>query len=128
MIFLTIYLKSFSDILVIDDVVASGQTAEAVACALAKKLGPLPPLELACWLMLDNRDSYYPAGLPYFRRAYSSLIVKGNNVAKPPVNSLSCLLDDSGRYDGIKRSYVQRYLQNEEKLAKLKSIIGENQP
>jgi len=115
--------KSFSDILVIDDVVASGQTAETVAASLAKKLGILPPINLASWVVLNNRDSYYPAGLPYFKSLSASFIVKGNGVSKPPINSLSCLLGGAERYDRIKREYVVRYLKNEKALNKIKEAV-----
>lgn len=108
--------KGFSEILLIDDVVASGQTSTAIVKELAKKTGTLPPIDLACWLTLDNRDPYYSAGLPYFRSVFASLVVKGNNVSKPAINSLSCLLDQTGRYDRVKQEYTRRYLPNGEKI------------
>lgn len=116
--------RDFSEILLIDDVVASGQTSTTVASALARKIGILPPIDLACWLTLDNRDPYYSAGLPYFRSVFTSSVIKGNNVSKPSINSLSCLLDQTGRYDRVKQEYTRRYLPNGEKiLDNIKNLV-----
>lgn len=114
---------NFSRILVVDDVVASGQTARAIACALARKLGNLPPVNLACWLMLDKQDQYYPAGLPYYQSVYSAYILKGNGVSRPPINSLSCLLSDEGKYETVKKAYLDRYLGSGQTLEKIKDLF-----
>lgn len=100
--------QGFSDILLIDDVVASGQTAETVAGSLARKLGILPPINLASWVTLENRNSSYPVGLPYFRSVFTSFIVKGNGVLRPPINSLSCLIGGAKRYDKIDENMLDR--------------------
>ncbi|MBM3209695.1 hypothetical protein FJZ40_05425 [Candidatus Shapirobacteria bacterium] len=117
--------EKVSNILVIDDVVASGQTAGAVTCALVKEFGVLPPIRLACWLMLAaGRDPYYPTGLPYFNSVSTAYIIKGNGVSRPPTNSLSCLLDQTGRYDRTKQEYINRYLPGASQvLDKIKGLI-----
>lgn len=116
--------KNFSKILLIDDVVASGQTAATVVSTLSRRIGILPPIDLACWLILDSRDPYYPAGLPYFRSVFTSLVIRGNNVSKPPINSLSCLIDQTGRYDIVKRKYVEKYFKDTQVSNKLLNLIG----
>jgi len=113
----------FSDILIIDDVIATGQTVMAVIYALARRIGIMPKVYLASWLVLDNRDPYYPNRLSYFQSVYASIAVRGSIFPNPPINSLSCLLDETGRYDRAKQEYTTKYIPNPEILPKLKKLV-----
>lgn len=117
------YDYDFSDILIVDDVVATGQTAMAIVYALARRIGIMPKLYLASWLVLDNRDPYYPNRLSNFQSVYASLAVRGSIFPNPPINSLSCLLDETGRYDWVKQDYAAKYIKNPEILKTLKKIV-----
>jgi len=86
------------EILVIDDVVASGQTCRELACVLARRYGYLPKMKLACWLMLSSAELSY-----YYDNVFSYTVVKPNYVQRPPINSLSCLLSPDSKYDRIKQ-------------------------
>jgi hypoxanthine phosphoribosyltransferase len=107
------------EILVVDDVVASGQTCRELACALARKYGILPKMKIACWLMLSNSQF-----LPYYEQVYSSMIVKPSSiVSRPPINSLSCLLSSEDKYNEAKRQYFSKYFKNSISFEQLKQLV-----
>lgn len=116
--------EGFSKILIIDDVVASGKTVNTLLLALARRIGILPPVNLACWLILAARDQDYRTGFSSIENVYASLVVKGNGVPNPPINSSSCLLDETGRYDTVKENYIKRYFQGDDILKRLRKIVG----
>lgn len=111
--------RNFEEILVIDDVVASGQTVRELACALSRRYGMLPKMRLACWLILSTAEFR-----PYYDEVFTSWIIKGNYTSRPPINSLSCLLESQEKYDQVKVNYVSKYLKDPDILKQLQRIIN----
>jgi len=108
------------EVLVIDDVVASGQTCRELACALMRRYGTLPKMKLASWVMLSSAEFS-----SYYDNVFSSIVVKPNYVQRPPINSLSCLLSPESKYDRIKQQYSARYLRNSVSLDELEKLVKE---
>jgi hypothetical protein len=111
--------SGFSKILIIDDVIASGLTMKAVISALSKKLGVLPPTSIATWMMLsvaDIPDNYYQAG-------YAVWGLKGNACSRPPINSLSCFLDETEKYKLVQLEYGKKFFIDQKTLDQIRAII-----
>lgn len=95
------------NIVIIDDVVASGQTTGTIAFRLR---------------LNNNKANIISASWIYEYGAYldedtvtqtvTSLAVKGNYVKRPPINSLSCLTSPRAKYDAMKITYAQKYFED----------------
>ncbi len=95
------------NIVIIDDVVASGQTTNTIAFRLRLNNYKANIIS-ASWTYV------YGAYLDedYVDQTVTSLAVKGNYVKRPPINSLSCLTSPRAKYDAMKISYAQKYFEN----------------
>jgi hypothetical protein len=89
------FKKPGGKIIVIDDVISSGQTAYEVF-----QKGKLGVADLACWIMQPPENSL----LQCYRNIYASLLVRGRK-GKVPINSFSTFL----RKEEILLDYANRY-------------------
>ena len=96
-------------IIVYDDVVASGWTAKKIASTI-KQYYPNCPLYLTTWLMIKP-NSEEPSGVRGYGKVVTSLLLQGNQMRRPPINSLSCLLENSYKGKSVRDRYRQ-YIQN----------------
>lgn len=99
-------------VLIIDDVVATGQTAEEVALTLKMRFPGIRCI-LASWLFVwpskkENKQS--PSGVNNIDETIASIILKGNYTARPPINSISCFIRTGGKYDCIKNDFMQKHI------------------
>lgn len=106
---------------IIDDVVASGQTVQKIIGDLRFRIPDIRNYIVAAWVFLDpsnpeNKDS--ASGILGVSKTFTSLILKGNYVARPPINSLSCLIRSEQRYEEMKNVYVTKYIRSADKFQK----------
>lgn len=98
--------------LIIDDVVATGQTAQSIAAEL-KKRSPSTQCILATWLFamptkLENKNS--ASGIEGIDQALASIVLKGNLTSRPPINSLSCFIRSENKYEEMKANFLKKYI------------------
>jgi|WetSurMetagenome_2_1015567.scaffolds.fasta_scaffold00385_22 hypothetical protein len=106
------------NILIIDDVVASGQTARTIAYGIKNRFQNAKCM-IAAWLFLtpiDSQNIDSQSGLENINKTFTSLALKGNAVSRPPINSLSCFIKNGGKYDLIKNGFIQNYINNKERF------------
>lgn len=114
---------------IVDDVVASGQTAVTIAEGI-KRLKPGLPCFMVSWLFLrpsEKLNQRSPSGLSSFEKAFCALALKGNYVSRPPINSLSCFLREDPKGQEVKSGYFQKYVTDpeafQEQLEKIRSLL-----
>lgn len=105
-------------VVIIDDVVASGDTVNQVARALLRKYGIIRDLRVATWLLEDKAKI-----MNGINQVFASIVVKGNYCSRPPVNSLSCLLSAEGSYETVKTGYTRKYFNGTSPLDSLKQLL-----
>lgn len=108
----------FRTAVIIDDVVASGQTGQRVAFLLKIRLG-IKKVILATWLFVypsspENKEA--PSGIEDVDQTFASIVLKGNYMSRPPINSLSCFFRDENKYEEMKRRYMERYITGPERF------------
>lgn len=101
-------------VLIIDDVVASGQTAQTIALEIKTRF-PEVRCVLATWLFLmptkpENKNSV--SGISGVDQTITSIALKGNNTARPPINSLSCFKRSENKYEAMKANFFNKYISN----------------
>lgn len=99
-------------VLIIDDVVASGQTAQTIAFEIKTRF-PEARCVLAAWLFLiptkpENKKS--ASGIAGIDQTIASIVLKGNIVSRPPINSLSCFKRSGNKYDEMKTKFIKKYI------------------
>ncbi|CAN5188809.1 hypothetical protein BH09PAT1_BH09PAT1_7630 [soil metagenome] len=120
--------KKYKNAVIIDDVVASGQTAQEIAYDL-RSYYPGISVDVATWLMLPPSNSLnktIPSGIANVDRTFAGIVVKGNYVSRPPINSLSMFLDDSemSLKEAIYRNkYIKDQLQFNQTIEKLRGLL-----
>lgn len=112
-------LENKNIILIIDDVIASGQTVRTIVSQLRKSYEKLPPIVAISWFFIEptnkeNKNS--PSGIQGVDMTITSFALKGNYVSRPPVNSLSCFVRSSEKYDQVKTSFMEKYINDQEKF------------
>lgn len=105
-------------IVIIDDVVASGNTVNQVARALLCKYGTIRDLQVVAWLLEDKAEI-----MQGINQVFASIVVKGNYCSRPPINSLSCLLSSDGSYEPVKADYSRKYFNGTTALDDLKQLL-----
>ncbi|MFH1833292.1 MAG: phosphoribosyltransferase [Candidatus Levyibacteriota bacterium] len=99
-------------VLIIDDVVATGQTAEEVASTLKMRFPGIRCI-LASWLFVwpsTNENKKSPSGVNGIDKIITSIILKGNYTARPPINSISCFMRNEQRYRDVKKNFTDKYI------------------
>lgn len=99
-------------VIIFDDVVASGQTVQTVARGIKEKYGNVRVVA-ATWLFLNPTTPESKAsrsGIQDVDFTIASFALKGNYTSRPPINSLSCFIKSSGKYDEVKRGFMQKYI------------------
>lgn len=99
---------------IIDDVVASGQTGQRVAFLLKSRFG-IKKVLMATWLFAypsspENKEA--SSGIEGVDQTFTSIVLKGNYMTRPPINSLSCFFRDEQKYQNMKESYLLKYVKN----------------
>lgn len=103
-------------ILIIDDVIATGATMQTIAKGLRIRYGNVQIIA-ASWLFLapsvkENKNA--SSGIEDVNITVAAFALKGNYVARPPINSLSCFLRNGVKYDQVKNSFMQKYIIDQE--------------
>ena len=103
-------------VLIIDDVVASGQTAQTISTQLKLRF-PNIKCVLAAWLFLvpkkpENKTS--PSGICGVDKTIASTVLKGNLTSRPPINSLSCFIRSENQYDEMKANFLKKYISDQQ--------------
>ncbi len=101
-------------VIIVDDVIASGQTVQTIAEELRARYGGIKIIAMA-WFMMkptvkENQES--ESGIKGVDLTIAGFALKGNYVSRPPVNSLSCFIKDYGKYQQIKNAFMERYIDN----------------
>lgn len=115
-------------VVIIDDVIATGQTIQTITEEIRKRYGEVNIVALS-WFFLEptvkeNRES--PSGIKGVNLTITNFALRGNYLARPPINSLSCFLrEDVERYETVKQSFIERYIEDKEKF---KRILEEMKP
>ena len=103
--------EDIGQILIVDDVVASGETASAVL-SLVDRTYPEKPCYFATWIYLDTGQANLKendTGLSGFDGGWCGLAVRPSyGFSRPPINSLSTLLAKPM----IRQDYVGKYAKN----------------
>lgn len=112
-------------VLIIDDVVASGQTAQSIATELKKRFLSIRCI-LATWLFViptkpENKNS--DSGIQDVDQALSSIVLKGNLTSRPPINSLSCFIRNENQYEKMKVNFLKKYITDQQTFEKFISSI-----
>ena len=110
-------------VVIVDDVVATGQTASTIALYL-KKTYPGIRCALATWLMVEPRQDNSNSGIQGIDYVFADYIVRGNYTRQPPINSLSCLIRNYGKYDSVKKAFIEKYIRNADQFNQVISSIG----
>ncbi|KKR94332.1 MAG: hypothetical protein UU81_C0026G0014 [Microgenomates group bacterium GW2011_GWC1_41_8] len=100
---------------IVDDVIASGQTAYAIAAEIKKRYGPIP-CNIAAWILVDPPDYSGSSGVLLNDCSFAGYVVKGNLMQRPPINSLSCFVREEPRDIAVKQKYVQNYMYRPEEF------------
>lgn len=118
--------KKPKGVLVIDDVVASGNTAYAIQAEVKKVFGGDIPCYFATWLVVEPPSSTISkSGVPLSDKAFASYVVRGNMMSRPPINSLSCFLQEGRKAETVKREYYRKYVFDKEGFdTKLQEMKG----
>ncbi|MBI3069938.1 MAG: phosphoribosyltransferase, partial [Candidatus Levybacteria bacterium] len=101
---------------IIDDVVASGQTSQRVAFLLKTRLG-IKKVIMATWLFAypsSPENKKVPSGIEGVDQTFASIVLKGNYLLRPPINSLSCFIRNEGKYEQVKNDFIQRYITDQQ--------------
>lgn len=110
--------RQVKNILIIDDVVSTGQTASTIAKGIKERF-PQSRCLLAAWLFVSpsvRENQKTGSGVSEIDKTYTSIILKGNYVGKPPINSLSCFIRSGTKYDEVKENFMQKYIRNPEEF------------
>ncbi len=95
------------NIVIVDDVVASGQTTDTIAFRLRLNNYKANIIS-ASWIY--EYGAYLDEDT--VAQTVTSLAAKGNYVKRPPINSLSCLTSPRAKYDAMKIAYAQKYFED----------------
>ncbi len=98
------------NIVIVDDVIASGQTIDTLAFKL-KLIDYESNIVTASWICVFG--AYLSEDI---NQSITSLALKGNYAKNPPINSLSCLISSDAKYDETKISYAEKYFKNPKQL------------
>lgn len=101
-----------SRVIIFDDVVATGQTVTTIARDLRRMYSNLTECIVATWVMVEPQSDAL-SGLEGIDQVFTSMVVKGNYVKAPPINSLSCFIRNYGQYEAVKRTFIQKYIRDE---------------
>lgn len=104
-------VSELSSVLIIDDVVASGQTANTIAEELLYR-NPELEINIGTWIYLwpnDIANKKTPSGIKNVTATSASIALKGNYYGRPPINSLSCLLQDDPLSQQKTDTYISKY-------------------
>ncbi len=109
----TLPAGNFQNAVIVDDVIASGQTAGTIAFDL-KYFYPNISVSLASWIMLlpTERNKDEASGIRFVDRTFTSIALKGNYTSRPPINSLSTFLEEDIFSKEKTASYAQKYVSN----------------
>lgn len=102
-------------VVIVDDVVATGLTTQAIAGELKKRYGNIKVI-VATWLFLNpttKENQASPSGIKNVNITVATLALKGNYVARPPINSLSCFIRNGDKYDRVKEAFIEKYIEDE---------------
>lgn len=115
-------------VLIIDDVVASGQTAQTIASEIKVRF-PDARCILATWLFMvptkpENKKS--SSGIMGIDQTIASIVLKGNLTSRPPINSLSCFTQNDKKYDEIKTYFMQKYINDQNKFTSAINLLKQN--
>lgn len=105
-------------VLIVDDVVASGQTAQAISSEIKARF-PNVKCVLATWLFLlptkpTNKAS--ASGIDGIEQTLASIVLKGNLTSRPPINSLSCFVRNEKEYEQVKNEFICKYMNDVEQF------------
>ena len=108
-------------VLIIDDVVATGQTAQSIAAELKKRFPSIQCI-LATWLFvmptkLENKNSI--SGIEGIDQTLASIVLKGNLTSRPPINSLSCFIRSENKYEEMKANFLEKYIEDKNKFQRI---------
>ncbi|MBI3984569.1 MAG: phosphoribosyltransferase [Candidatus Levybacteria bacterium] len=110
--------------IIYDDVVATGQTASTIAKELKRRY-PGIKCKVATWIMVEPRNSFL-SGIEDVDFVFASSVVRGNYVRQPPINSLSCFVRSTRKYEAIKNNFLQKYIKDANLFnATLQELRGE---
>ena len=114
-------------VVIIDDVVASGQTAQTIASEIKMRFTDARCI-LATWLFTiptkpENKKS--PSGVMGIDQTLASMVLKGNLTSRPPINSLSCFMRNENKYEEMKTNFLDRYILDQQVFKKFISSIEE---
>jgi phosphoribosylpyrophosphate synthetase len=98
-------------VIIFDDVVASGQTATTIAKHLRSIYPNITDCMVATWIMVEPKSDAL-SGLKDINRVFASMVVKGNYVKQPPINSISCFMRNGSTYESVKRKFIDKYIRN----------------
>lgn len=111
------------NVLIIDDVIASGQTIQAVAEKVRKKYGRAN-ITAATWFFVEpsvkeNRES--PSGIEGIDLTIASFALRGNGMRRPPINSLSCFIreGENPKYGEVKARFIEKYIEDKNKFQRI---------
>lgn len=113
-------------VLIIDDVVATGQTAQSIAAEIKKRFPSIRCI-LATWLFamptrIENKNS--TSGIEGVDQTFASIVLKGNLTSRVPINSLSCFMLSENKYEEMKTSFLKKYITDQEVFKKFINNIG----
>lgn len=118
-------------IFIVDDVVASGQTASKVSRDI-KSIFPDINCRLATWLLIKPSESSNKrsmSGVEGIDETYVTIALKGNYMGRPPINSVSCFLRSGEKYDQVKTAFIEKYIADstgfEKAIRQLKGVLYE---
>lgn len=114
-------------VLIIDDVVASGQTAQTIASEIKSRFTDTRCI-LATWMFTmptkpENKKS--PSGVMGIDQTLASMVLKGNLTSRPPINSLSCFIRSENKYEEMKANFLKKYITNQQKFRQFISSVEE---
>lgn len=107
-------------VLIVDDVVASGQTAQTIASEIKTRFMGVRCI-LTTWLFiiptkLENKKS--SSGVMGIDQALASIVLKGNLTSRPSINSLSCFMRNENQYEEMKENFIKKYIADQESFKK----------
>jgi len=111
------------NVLIIDDVIASGQTIQAVAGKVREKYGKIN-IAAATWFFVEpsikqNKES--PSGIEGIDLTIASFALRGNYMRRPPINSLSCFIreGENPNYSEVKAGFIEKYIEDKNKFQRI---------
>lgn len=109
-------------VLILDDVVATGQTAITVARELKRRYTNIK-VAVGTWIMVEPRTES-PSGISGVDEVFATYVVRGNYVKQPPINSLSCFIRNYGKYDAVKNNFIKKYISDPDTFNSIINQLG----